>query len=132
MRTQSKTTTITYAGRAIVDLGDTLDGESFSGERTYTTTTTPLVMSAAPALDNYGNASGRQEFTVSRDFATFEDLLEYLLEAQNFADDNQTGRLSITVGSVNKTVSAGLASLRYEITLVASFRLALTWDFLLI
>lgn len=132
MRTQSKTTTITYADRAILALGDMLDGESFSGERNYTTTTTPLVMSSAPALDNYGNATGRQEFTISRDFDSFEELLEYLLDAQNFADEHQTGSLTISVGNVSKTSSAGLSSLRHEITLVASYRLALTWDFLLI
>lgn len=132
MRTQSKTTTITYAGRVILAPGDMLSGETFSGERNYTTSATPLVMSERPAIDNYGNATGSQSFTICRDFDSFELLLEHLLELQNFADANQTGDLIITSGAVSKTVEAGLTNFRYEVSLAASYRLSVGYDFLLI
>lgn len=131
MRTQSTTTIITYAGRILLAPGDMLSGETFSGERNYTTTATQLVLSDSPALDNYGNASGTQAFTISRDFDSFERLLEYLLEMQNFTDSHQTGVLTITAGNVSKTVDAGLTNFRYEVSLVASFRLELSFEFLL-
>lgn len=132
MRIQSKTTTVKYAGRFILVPGDTLNGEAFSGTRNYTTSTTALVMSESPALDNYGNAEGTQSLSISRDFGTFEELLTYLLQTQDFADKNQRGDLTITSGEATKTVAAGLTSLSHEISLAASYRLTLTWEFVTI
>ena len=131
MRLKSKKTTIEYAGRVLVGPGDYFDGESISGERTYTTTGVSLVMSASPSIENYGNASGSQTFSTSRDFDDFEALMRYLLDVTSFADNNPKGDLLISVGDAGKAYDAGLVSLNYEITLVASCRLLLTWEFLL-
>ena len=131
MRIKSRITTIKYAGRTLIGQNDYFDGESISGERSYTTAAEALVMSESPHLVNYGNASGRQTFSVSRDFEDFEELLGYLMETTSFADANQTGTLTIEVADNKKSISAGLVSLGYEIALVASPRLLLTWEFLL-
>ena len=131
MRTQSVKTTIEYAGRVLLAPGDILIGETFSGERNYTTEATQLALSQSPLLENHGNASGSQSFTICKDFDTFELLLDYLFGLQTFADDNPLGELTISSGNLQKTFAAGLTSFRYEVTLVACYRLAASFDFLI-
>jgi hypothetical protein len=133
-RFRSETTTIAYAGRVIYD--GSAAGQSLvslpSISRQYTTTAEEIVDAATPTIRAYGNAGGAFPVAVIIEYPSEEAAFDAELGWADFTDANQTGELSVDVGSITRRWRAGVDSLEVEQQFSAdTVRLVLRFGFIL-
>lgn len=133
-RFRSKLTTIKYAGRVIYDGAD--DGQSLVSipalSRQYTTTAEAIVDAATPTIRAYGNAGGAFPVAVIVEYHSEEAAFEAELGWADFADENQTGQLEVTVNGLTRSWEGGCESLQIEQQFSAdSVRLVLSFGLII-
>lgn len=130
MKIKTKQTSIIYAGRTLVQPGGYFEGDALSDSFSTTTKNVDLVGSTFTSLESYGNAQATRQYSFLFDFDNLEDAVLYKMSAEEHAAENQTGDLSVHVGSISRTYKAGLTQLDSEISLaVNSIRLILRYSF---
>lgn len=137
-RARSKSITVTYGGSIIYDGSSPAQSlaERFTLSRNYTTTAEPIVDADVPVLRAYGNASGSFPLTVHIDYGSEEDAFSAMMAWAAFADENQTGVLTVSVGALPDDIvvrwDAGLEGLEIRTALFgSSVRLSLAFSFIL-
>lgn len=136
MRLKSNIISVVYADRNLLDVGGFLAAEGYGWSESYTTSAEDLLASEAPELVSHQNARGEMQLPVCIDFESEIAAFTYSMEARAHARANQTGKLTIAVGSSLNEWQAGLNGLNAEFRYVGSeggsrVRLTLTYSFVL-
>lgn len=132
MRLQSKNTTAIYAGQEILGPGQCIDATDYGFGRDFTTRAEPVIRAAAPVIMASGNAQGTFNLPVCIDFASEDAAFKEALQRTAFAEENQTGKLELTIDEVAQKWEAGIQRIDCKlIHLPNCVRLTVTYDFLL-
>lgn len=136
MRIKSNVMSVVYAGRDLLGVGGYIEAEGYGWSENYTTSTEDLLNAESPELVTNKNARGEMQLPVCVDFDSEIAAFTYALSARAHARANQTGKLTVAVGSSLNEWQAGVNSLNAEFRYVGSgnlsrVRLTLTYSFVL-
>ena len=131
MKIKSQQTTISYAGRQLIQPGGYFDGAAFNDSFSTTTRSVELVGGQHVSLENHGNVEANRNFSFLYDFESVEDAFRFKIDAENHALQNPIGDLIINIDSLSVTLNAGLTQIDSDISLAAnSVRLILRYAFI--
>lgn len=133
MREQSKQLTVVYAGRTLLAPGDYLSEDVTVFGLSFTTQAEGVLDARRKVLAAHGNAEGSYELSTCEDFPRMEDAYARLLELSEFAEEHQTGVLTVRVGSQSRSWAAGLSGIdaQMQSTIGNKVRLIVRWPFVL-
>lgn len=132
MRIRSNIISATYAGQNILEPGQHIAASEYGFSRTFSTSVEAIIGAEAQTVRAYGNAHGSLQLPVSVDFASEPEALAAAIARTDFAEANQTGVLSLTVGDSARSWNAGLQSVDLRLTYAANkVRLNIVYSFVL-
>lgn len=136
MRLRSNIISVVYADRDLLEVDGYIAAEGYGWSESYTTSAEDLLDSEFPELVSHQNARGEMQLPICVDFKSEIAAFTYAMEARAHARANQTGKLTIAVGSSLNEWQAGVNSLNAEFRYIGSnessrVRLTLTYSFIL-